>query len=181
MGPLSVPCVAIALLGNKVGFRNCTVFRNWSSETMSLYSETISLYSETLVFRNYFVVFRNYFVVFRSYVRPIQKLCSSYSETLFVVVRNYFRRIQKLFSSYSETMFVVFRNYCSSCSETFIPKLGGEVNNQLCCQLMRSFAFRVGWGGGAGAVSFRRCLRRPMLSWVRVGGGGRSGGVGLGQ
>ena len=87
---------------NKVGFRNCTVFRNWSSET-------ISWYSETLVFRNYFVVFRNYFVIFRNY-------------------------------------FVVFRNYCPSCSETFIPKLGGDVNNHLRGQLMRSFAFRVGWG-----------------------------------
>ena len=132
-----------------------------------LYSETISSYSETLfvVFRNYFVVFRNYFVVFRNY---------------FVVFRNYFCRIQKLFSSYSETIFVVFRNYCSSCSETSIPKLGGNVNNRTRGQLMRSLAFRVGWGGWAGAVSFRRWLRGPMLSWVRVGWG-EVAGVGQGH
>ena len=31
-----------------------------------------------------------------------------------------------------------------------------------------------GWGvGGVGAVSFRRWLRGPMLSWVRVGGVGQ--------
>ena len=123
-----------------------------------LYSETISSYSETL-----FVVFRNYFVVFRNY---------------FVVFRNYCRRIQKLFSSYSETIFVVFRNYCSSCSETSIPKLGGNVNNRARGQLMRSLEFRVGWGGWAGAVSFRRWLRGPMLSWVRVGWGKGAGGWG---
>ena len=100
-----------------------------------LYSETISSYSETLfvVFRNYFVVFRNYFVVFRNYFRRIQKL--------------FCRRIQKLlfFSSYSETIFVVFRN-----SETSIPELGGNVNNRTRGQLMRSLAFRVGWGVGLG-------------------------------
>ena len=76
-------------------------------------------------------------------------------------------------------MFVVFRNYCSSCSETSIPELGGNVNNRTRGQLMRSLAFRVGWGGWAGAVSFRRWLRGPMLSWVRVGwGGGGGGGAG---
>ena len=100
-----------------------------------LYSETISSYSETLfvVFRNYFVVFRNYFVVFRNY---------------FVVFRNYFRCIQKLFSSYSETIFVVFRNYCSSCSETSIPKLGGNVNNRTRGQLMliQGGVGGLGWG-----------------------------------
>ena len=156
------------------------------------------MYSETLVFRNYFVVFRNSFrriqKLFRriqKLFRRIQKLFSSYSETIFVVFRNYFRRIQKLFSSYSETMFVVFRNYCSSCSETSIPELGGNVNNRTRGQLMRSLAFRVGWGGWAGAVSFRRWLCGPMLSWVRVGGGklmwivayhgGRVGWGGVGQ
>ena len=73
-----------------------------------LYSETISSYSETLfvVFRNYFVVFRNYFVVFRNYFRRIQKLFSSYSETIFVVFRNYVRRIQKL-------LFLMLRNFYS--------------------------------------------------------------------
>ena len=30
-------------------------------------------------------------------------------------------------------------------------------------------------GGWAGAVSFRRWLRGPMLSWVRVGWGGGGG------
>ena len=62
---------------------------------------------------------------------------------------------------------------------TSIPKLGGNVNNRTRGQLMRSLAFRVGWEGWAGAVSFRRWLRGPMLSWVRVGwGGGGGGGAG---
>ena len=80
-----------------------------------LYSETISSYSETLfvVFRNYFVVFRNYFVVFRNYFVVFRNY--------FVVFRNYFRCIQKLFSSYSETIFVVFRNYFRRIQKFLFP------------------------------------------------------------
>ena len=153
---------------------------------------------QKLVFRNYFVVFGNYFVVFRNsciqkLFRRIQKLFSSYSETIssysetissysetifvvfrnyFVVFRNYFRRIQKLFSSYSETIFVVFRNFYS--------RTRGQCEQSHAWTVDAFSCIQGGVGGWAGAVSFRRWLRGPMLSWVRVGWGG-GGGVGQGH
>ena len=138
---------------NKVGFRNCTVFRNWSSETISLYSETISLYSETI---------SSYSETISSYSETI----SSYSETIFVVFRNYFRRIQKLLS-------LMLRNFYYQTRGRREQPPAWSVDAFSCIQ--------GGVGGGAGAVSFRRWLCGPMLSWVRVGWGGEVGGVGLGQ
>ena len=61
---------------------------------------------------------------------------------------------------------------------------GGEVGGgvagallSLCGELR---TMEGGWSvGDVGAVSFRRWLRGPMLSWVRVGwGGGGGGGAG---
>ena len=61
--------------------------------------------------------------------------------------------------------------------------VGGEVGGggagalSLCGELR---TMEGGWSvGDVGAVSFRRWLRGPMLSWVRVGwGGGGGGGAG---
>ena len=55
---------------------------------------------------------------------------------------------------------------------------GGAGALSLCGELR---TMEGGWSvGDVGAVSFRRWLRGPMLSWVRVGWGGGGGGGGAG-